>query len=327
MITYSVAGLHFARILLNTKDYSPQLDKIVVSTTLIFPIGMFIGFLFNQLVFSMILAFILNSCFVVLFIAMGISALKANKPFSIIFIISSVTAAICITVSTLAVAGVVVPYNDYTFKALEVGMAFEAILLAVILARQFRVAKIDKLVAENYARTDMLTQINNRRGFQDVAATLFKSIARNRRNAAIVLIDIDSFKLFNDQYGHDTGDIVLQKVAKCIENTARKSDVTARWGGEEFIILLPETSQDKASQQAERVRSSIENLNITIKGTSLSITVSLGVAGSENNLFNGDEFLISDLEPLIKAADDALYQAKQSGKNKIVINDSINNRN
>ena len=157
MITYSVAGLHFARILLDTKSYAPRLDKFTIRTTIIIPAGMLLGFIFDQLVFSISLAFVLNCGFVTLFVLMGIYALKEEKPYAIIFLISSVTAAICISISTLAVAGFLVPYNDVTFKAIEVGMAFEAILLAMILAQQFRLAKIEKVLAESYARTDMLT--------------------------------------------------------------------------------------------------------------------------------------------------------------------------
>lgn len=317
MITYSVAGLHFARALLDTKAYAPNLDKFVVKTTIIIPVGMVIGFIIDQLFFSMALAFILNTCFVVLFVAMGVSAIQVKKPFALIFLLSSVTAAICITVSTLAVAGILVPYNDYTFKAIEVGMAFEAILLATILARQFRMAKLDKIIAETYARADALTQLNNRHGFQEVTSPIWQMTVREKRDASIVLIDIDHFKKFNDLYGHETGDKVLSRVANCIADTARKGDITARWGGEEFIIFLPETSLDNAAIQAERIRKAVSELELRIAEVPLSITASFGVAGTENKRFN-DEFLeLSSLEPLINQADRAMYVAKQSGKNLV----------
>lgn len=317
MITYSVAGLHFARLLLKTKFYALKLDQFVVRTTIFIPAGMAIGFIFDQLFFSMILAFLLNTCFAMLFIAMGIRALMANKPFAVIFILSSVTAAICITISTLAVAGFLIPYNGYTFKAIEVGMAFEAILLAVILARQFRMAKLDKIIAETYARTDALTQLNNRRGFQELTQPIWQSIIRSKREASIVLIDIDFFKRFNDQYGHDIGDKVLVKVAKCIEETARKGDVCARWGGEEFIIFLPETSENQALLQAERIRVAIELLEIHIINLPLSITASIGVTGTKESHFQSEPLTLDSLEPMINQADRALYMAKQKGKNQV----------
>ena len=319
MITYSVAGLHFARLLLKTKFYALKLDQFVIRTTIFIPAGMVIGFIFDSLFISMILAFLLNTCFAVLFIALGVRALMANKPYAVIFILSSVTAAICITISTLAVAGFLVPYNGYTFKAIEVGMAFEAILLAVILARQFRMAQLDKVIAETYARTDSLTQLNNRRGFQELTQPIWQSIIRAKRDASFVLIDIDFFKRFNDQYGHDIGDKVLVKVAQCIEETSRKGDVCARWGGEEFIIFLPETSENQALLQAERIRTAIESLEIEVIQLPLSITASIGVAGTNESLFQNEPLTLDSLEPIINQSDRALYLAKQKGKNQVCV--------
>ncbi|WP_197495547.1 sensor domain-containing diguanylate cyclase [Shewanella sp. UCD-FRSSP16_17] len=317
MITYSVAGLHFARSLLHTKEYAPRLDKFVLRTTLYIPLGMLIGFVFNQLFFSMVLAFILNTCFVMLFIAMGVKALQAQKPFAVLFILSSVTAAVCITISTLAVAGVLVPYNDYTFKAIEVGMAFEAILLASILARQFRIAQIDKLIAEKYARTDPLTELNNRRGFKVLTELTWPNIVDTQRNISVALIDIDFFKKVNDEYGHSKGDEVLKKVAKVIAETSREGDISARWGGEEFIVFLPDTTRDGAIMHAERIREAIEAISFTGIDCELMLTASIGVAGSVAARFEDESINHDTLEVMIKNADRALYIAKQDGKNQV----------
>ncbi len=292
----------------------------MVRTTLIIPAGMLAGFVLDQLVFSISLAFILNCGFVTLFIAMGVYALKAKKPFAVIFLSSSVVAAICITVSTLAVAGVLVPYNDYTFKAIEVGMAFEAILLAVILARQFRMAKLDKLIAENYARSDALTTLNNRHGFREVSTPVWQNILREKRDASVVILDIDHFKHINDTYGHMAGDEVLKQIANCIKNVCRKGDIAARWGGEEFIVFLPETSHEHAKHQAERLRNAIEKLTITIgDGITTQLTASLGVAGSQGHAISNIPLNKVSLEQIIKRADNALYKAKNSGKNQVCL--------
>lgn len=314
MITYSIAGLHFARTLLNTRAYAPGLDKITIAVTTIIPMGIVIGALFNQLVFSLILAFILNSGFAILFIALGIAALRAGANFARLFLFSSVQAAGCIGVSTMAVGGVV-PYNDFTFKAIEVGMALEAVLLAVILAQQFRLAQRDKLMAETFARTDVLTGLNNRRGFKELADTLWENIVRNRRAVSIVLLDIDHFKNVNDTYGHAQGDQVLIALAHCIKNTIRKGDISARWGGEEFILLLPETNQQEALVQAERVRQAIERLAIAHRGITLNITASFGVASTQT--VSADDRNCYDFESMVRAADDALYAAKNSGRNQV----------
>ena len=165
MITYSVFGLHFARFALNTKAYAPKLNKFTFWIASAIPLGMLAGALINQLVFSMVLAFILNSSFAVLFVILGYQAYKHKVPSAILFFVASVTAATCIGISTMAVAGIV-PYNDFTFKAIEVGMTFEAILLALLLAQRFRAAQRDKVIAETIARTDELTHLLNRYGFK-----------------------------------------------------------------------------------------------------------------------------------------------------------------
>lgn len=321
MITYSVAGLHFARALLDTKSYAPKLDNAVKLITFIIPVGMLIGFVFNQLVVAISLAFILNCGFVTLFIAMGYYAVRAQKALANIFLLSSVTAAICITISTLAVAGFLVPYNDYTFKAIEVGMTFEAILLAVILAKQFRMAKAEKLLAESYARTDALTLLNNRRGFQESTQPIWMNILRKKRDTSIVLFDLDDFKKVNDSYGHSAGDLVLKKVAEVINYTKRESDISGRWGGEEFILMLPETSIYKAAAQAERLRSAIENIQLALNDRVITLSASFGVAGSMNHEIAGQQLSEYTLEVMINDADAALYLAKEQGKNQVQVSD------
>lgn len=323
MITYSIAGLHFARAILQTRDYAPKLDKFVVYTTVLIPIGMVFGFIIDHLLFSMALSFFLNTCFVILFIVMGVKAIQASKPFAIIFLFSSVTAALCITISTLAVLGIVVPYNDFTFKAIEIGMAIEALFLSTMLARQFRMAQLDKVIAESYARTDILTQLNNRRGFHDISGPIWQHMIREQRNVSIVLVDVDNFKSINDDYGHDAGDKALKIVAQCIAHACRKSDICARWGGEEFIIFLPETDQDHAVAQAERIRLDIENLMIPVQNKHISVTASLGVAGTTANIFNRQRLKFNTLEPMIIAADSALYTAKSNGKNQIQTSETL----
>ena len=315
MITYSIAGLHFARFLLNTASYAPKLNKVTYWVTIVIPFCMLIGALFNQLVVTLLLAFLLNSTFAILFIVLGIAALKANIPAASLFLFSSVTAAICIGISTMAVAGIV-PYNDFTFKAIELGMVFEAISLALILAQRFRLAQRDKLIAENYARIDPLTNLYNRRGFFEIADSFWQGYIRNNRGFSIILLDIDHFKQVNDRLGHAAGDLVLEQISQCINNTIRGCDIAARWGGEEFIILLPETPQESALIQAERVRSAIAELTIPYKDEFLHITSSLGVIGTNQvpKITLPDELT---LDIFINKADEAMYVAKNKGRNQI----------
>ena len=314
MITYSVAGLHFARYLLNTRQYAPGLNTLTIWVATAIPVAMVVSALFNQLVLTLVLAFILNSGFALLFIILGAKALQAGTPSAGLFVISSVTAAVCIAISTMAVAGLV-PYNDFTFKLIEMGMAFEAIFLAVILAQRFRMAQRDKLIAETYARTDPLTRLKNRRGFKEVADQLWQTQVRKNRDVAVVLLDIDHFKSINDAYGHAQGDSVLKKIARCIESTARKGDVAARWGGEEFILFLPETDQQEAAVQAERIRHAIQSEKIGTEKGEMQVTASFGVAGRLLHQKRDAAANDFDLETLIREADNALYMAKGDGRN------------
>lgn len=319
MITYSVFGLHFARTTLKTKLYSPKLNRFVVWIASAIPVGMLIGALFNNLQISMILAFGLNTSFALLFIIMGYHAVKNNIPSASLFFFASVTAASCIGISTSAVAGIV-PYNDFTFKAIEVGMALEGILLAILLAERFRTAQKDKIIAEENARTDELTSLNNRRGFREIVEPLWQRLLKEKKEVTVVLLDIDKFKSLNDKFGHATGDLVLSHIAKVLDKTARRGDVLARWGGEEFILLLPETNQKEGILLAEKLRIAVSSSAIYYGGESLYVTASIGVAGTHDAHINGKSVKNVKLENLIQLADDALYGAKHAGRDQVFAN-------
>jgi diguanylate cyclase (GGDEF)-like protein len=132
------------------------------------------------------------------------------------------------------------------------------------------------------------------------------------------MIDLDHFKRVNDTYGHSTGDLVLQAIAETCQRKLRKSDIFGRYGGEEFVIIMPETDEQRAWNVAERLRRSIVHISIPINDGAIAITISLGVATLS------PEDLCSDnsgdlLEKLIDKADQALYQAKQAGRNRVIV--------
>lgn len=156
------------------------------------------------------------------------------------------------------------------------------------------------------ASTDPLTQLLNRRGFTERAQQLLAQASRSQLPVSALSLDIDFFKRINDTYGHDTGDVVLQQFARTIAQRVRQTDLVARFGGEEFIVLLPDTPAPSALQLAESLRQTIADLHIDGVGP---ITASVGVShwrGSQESL-----------ESLLKRSDDALYQAKHTGRNKV----------
>ena len=163
---------------------------------------------------------------------------------------------------------------------------------------------LDKM--EKTVRTDYLTGLENRRS---ATKRLREELARMRRrgeSGSLLLADIDSFKVINDTYGHEAGDVVLQLVSHRMETAVREEDIVARWGGEEFLILLPELSLPEALHVAERIRETISTEPVIYQGAKLEITVTLGAAALDVNL---------GMEESIKRADQALYEGKRQSKN------------
>jgi len=166
---------------------------------------------------------------------------------------------------------------------------------------------------ENLSMIDQLTGIPNRRSLDARIQEEWKRAIREITSISILVIDIDKFKIYNDTYGHQQGDVVLQTVARVFsQSLKRASDFAARWGGEEFIILLPCTRLDGAVEIAENIRGNVENLEIFhADGSRSKVTVSIGVTTlvpSQN----------SSMDALISMADKALYDAKASGRNRVL---------
>jgi two-component system, cell cycle response regulator len=159
------------------------------------------------------------------------------------------------------------------------------------------------------ARMDALTGMLNRGVFNIEVQKEFERAGRYSRELALVMFDIDHFKCFNDTYGHQMGDFVLQELGRIIKTNIRGHDLGARYGGEEFAIILPETSLEGALIQAERLRSAVNNHSFTRGETSFCLSISLGLVALEP--------CIQDVEGFIQAADRALYQAKAEGRNCI----------
>ncbi|ATN36530.1 hypothetical protein ACO34A_22335 [Rhizobium sp. ACO-34A] len=199
---------------------------------------------------------------------------------------------------------------------------FSLLVGVVILLAVKGVALADRLIRDrellvselrNAAQTDLLTGLYNRRGF-DAATTSLLHGESSARALSMVIFDLDRFKQINDAHGHDVGDMVLQRVAQVAQSSFRAQDLLSRHGGEEFVALLPDTSLDEAAAIAERVREAIEATEIHLAdGTALAVTASFGCSGTE------DENVRGAINVLIKKADLALYAAKFSGRNRVVV--------
>ncbi len=158
------------------------------------------------------------------------------------------------------------------------------------------------------ASRDFLTGLSNRRDFLEKAHQEERRYKRTERTFAFILLDIDHFKEVNDTHGHECGDAVLVGVARSLEKALRGQDVVARWGGEEFICLLPETGLEGARNVAEKIRRSSEAAVHRCNSREISITVTLG-----GSVYNGE----CSMEECIGRADRALYRGKQQGRNRV----------
>lgn len=162
---------------------------------------------------------------------------------------------------------------------------------------------------EKASLTDYLTTLPNRRAFFDFANTLMARSKRNRSTFALVLTDIDHFKVFNDKYGHDIGDYVLQNVSVVLKETIREQDHVCRWGGEEFILLLPDTTLDGATTLAEKLRQAIEQALFSQGDLALSVTMTFGVTTHQP-----DKAILDS----VNRADALLYRGKSEGRNRVI---------
>jgi diguanylate cyclase (GGDEF)-like protein len=177
--------------------------------------------------------------------------------------------------------------------------------------RDLLVRRKEELEAANkkilrMAATDELTQLSNRHSFNIYLTAAMSAARRHEYPLSLIMIDLDHFKVVNDTYGHNEGDLVLKAFAGMVRDTIRTEDVAARWGGEEFIIILPHTACEAATALADRIRVICEKQAAIMHG----LTTSFGVA----------QFQIEDDDDsLIRRADSAMYRAKHEGRNRLVI--------
>ena len=177
-----------------------------------------------------------------------------------------------------------------------------------IIADQNRDLENARRQAEEAARIDFLTQVANRRAFYEQAEREIERVKRYAHPLSIIMLDIDHFKRINDENGHDAGDEVLKQVAALLAETTRTTDTVARLGGEEFVILLPETELAEAAEFANRLRARIEDTPTTYNGNTIRHTASLGVTAASE----------TDIDQTLARCDKLLYAAKSDGRNRVV---------
>lgn len=190
-------------------------------------------------------------------------------------------------------------------------LTFESVLCFVLEASRLKARSELVTLAQNHeqaAKTDELTGLSNRRDMHNRLSAEFSRYQRSGHHFSIALIDLDLFKGINDKHGHDAGDAVLKAFSALMQTVIRQTDVAARWGGEEFLILLPDTSLLQALTLAERLRSEVAQTPFRFRDTELPVTISAGVCSIAK---------AGSIDELLKQADIYLYSAKKDGRNRI----------
>lgn len=245
--------------------------------------------------------------------SVSISLFRKKNPLVKFFLVGHSLFVIFNIYAVVYYSGLVTP-NYINSHGVGIGIILEALTLAFIISHRIKIledirSKQDEL--KKQASTDPLTQLYNRRYFIAEGRYKIEKAKANETALSVMTIDIDHFKRVNDTYGHNVGDLVLIAVASVFQNCSRDNDLIARFGGEEFVILLPGADHTKAHECAERIRQAVEKHSVKISDElTVQITVSIGVA----------EIAIASLESIdaaLNRADKALYQAKALGRNRV----------
>ncbi|WP_166266601.1 GGDEF domain-containing protein [Marinobacter caseinilyticus] len=239
----------------------------------------------------------------------------------LLFYLTDLKTGTALIVGCLTFAATVFHFPELPFVAAEYNIDFKIRFFATIVfesvfcfvleasRRNARNELVDlAIMHEQAARTDDLTRLSNRRDMQHRLTMEFSRYQRSGHHFSVVLVDLDLFKRVNDSYGHDAGDTVLRQFSELMQTVVRQTDIPARWGGEEFLILLPDTSLLQALTLAERLRDEVEHTPFMFDGQRLPVTISAGVCSITQS---------ESVNQLLRQVDINLYEAKQNGRNQI----------
>jgi diguanylate cyclase (GGDEF)-like protein len=299
LLALSLLGcIRFTRTILSSASLAPTLDRIaallelsMVGACLLTP---FLSY--RALIVPMALMTALISLHMLL---MGAIALwRGSRPAR--YYMVAFTALLGGVVAYILKTFGLLPHNAITQNAFQIGSLVEMVLLSLAVG-----SRIGELRQRGYI--DALTQLHNRRYFNDQVAAEFYRARRRKQPLSLVVLDIDHFKTFNDSFGHAQGDLALKAVAQTLVTSVRKPNCPCRYGGEEFVVILPNTSEVQIAVLAERIRRDVE----LSTAATFRLTVSVGHATLDGSNFG------NPLD-LFVAADFALYAAKEGGRNRVV---------
>ncbi len=311
LVAHGACGLLFASHLLNLHATMPRLHRVLGAGYALALVATVVSVLTGHQSMAATLSGAAIVLATFLRVALGAFAYQRRVTSSRYFL----AGALCGAVGTLVTALVVFGFlrmTPWRYHFMEIGLVMEASLLGLALVSRMRLGRKARREAEHMAMRDALTGLLNRRGFADIATPAWADTGLPRQPLSLVMLDIDHFKRINDHHGHDTGDRVLVAMAEVLAQQCRSGDQVARWGGEEFIVLLPGASLAQAVGLAERLRQAVGQMEIAAGSERLPVSISLGVAERQQH---------ARLDDLINEADRLLYSAKRGGRNRVAHSD------
>jgi two-component system, sensor histidine kinase LadS len=301
------AILAFTRSFLATSGNTPVMNGLLIT-------GMGLSCLFAVSVFVLDhRAVIMTGTVMVILTALLVAAAAAHgmlrrfRParwFAAAWVVLLVTSAL----ADSEVSGLIGDYaaSLYLVKA---GAALELVLLSLALADRINAMKVERALLQELATVDEKTRVANFRALESALVQEIRRSLRYRRPVSLIMVDVDDFKRINDEHGHKAGDEVLRSTARALRENCRDVDVVARFGGDEFAVVLPETPLSRGIETAAKLRAIVAETPVRHNGVDIRVTISLGVASVPSHA--------RDRNGLVEAADKALYLAKETGKDRV----------
>ncbi|WP_317932224.1 diguanylate cyclase [Halioxenophilus sp. WMMB6] len=309
MILFSLSGLCFACSFLELKKNAPALQRLILGYQALIVVATLVALLAASHAALITLAFASVLQFSLAVALLGLYALKKQLPSANYFFAATLLGVSGAGITCVTVWGLI-PFYHYAYLAVELGLLGEALLLSLALADRLNQIETERNLAKYQAQIDPLSSLFNRRAFDEIAPQLWQRAQAEAAPMSVTALDIDRFKGINDEHGHVVGDRVIKRVSQIIKSHCRPSDVIVRWGGDEFILLLPNTNKEQALAIAERCRQAIHATRIALDEREIQVSVSVGIA--EKSPADGT------LEILMRRADDNLYSAKRAGRNLVI---------
>lgn len=293
-------SLLFTRSFLELARYQPRLCRV---TTLYLQLVVLLALLTPWLGYRVHveLSIIFSSVVSFYSFAIGLYSWYCGYRSARFFLLGSVCGLIGTMVTALTVMAVL-PYHYVSYKAIDLGLMVDGILMSLALADRVKQAREERLRAELASRTDALTGLQNRRAYEEVSELEAERLRRYGGELSAIMVDVNRFKQVNDIHGHSCGDALLRQVAARLRHHVRSNDYVFRMGGDEFLILLPGTDREQASLLASRLSQIIADRPVLYHGKALQTSISLGVAQYHKE----DE----GIDDLLRRADEAMYLEK-----------------